>query len=509
MVHFFSFDSCLGIISLSKQQPIRHSSRRLRTLAHPLLALALAGCASTAGLEPRLSAVPADAVAAQRSLAAAPVSPAAWPASDWWTRYGDPQLDALMTEALASSPTLAVAEARTRKAAAAAAAADAARSPRVDASLESTHERFSENGLVPPPVGGSTQTLSTLQATLSWELDFWGRNRAAYEAAVGTARAAEVDAHAARLALSTSIALTYAELQHAWLQRDVAEATLRQRESILALTRDRVAAGLDSRLPLKQAEAALPATREEIARLDERIALSRNALAALLGAGPDRGLAIARPQRAALAPLALPSVVPAELIGRRPDIVAQRWRIEAARQDIAAAKAEFYPNVNLLAFAGVQALGGNLLTAASRTLGIGPAVTLPIFDAGRLRAGLAGRDADYDIAVGQYNQLVADALRDVVDQLASVQSVATQRKEQRDALATAQQAFDLALLRYREGLGDYLQVLSAQQPLLNEQMQEADLDARELVLSINLVRALGGGFTPADQVAIAATKGMP
>jgi len=482
----------------------------LRSLTYPLMVLVLAGCASTAGLAPQLSAVPTDQLAADRSLAGAPVSPAAWPAADWWTRYGDPQLDALIDEALAGSPTLAVAEARTRKAAAGVAAAEAARAPRVDASLGSTRERFSANGLTPPPLGGSTRTINTLQATLSWEADFWGRNRAAYEAAVGAAHAADVDAHAARLALSTSIASTYAELQHAWLQRDVAEATLRQRESILALTRDRVAAGLDSRLPQKQAEAALPATREDIARLDERIALSRNALAALLGAGPDRGLAIARPQPAALVPVALPSTVPAELIGRRPDIVAQRWRIEAARQDIAAAKAEFYPNVNLLAFAGVQALGGaNLFTAASRMLGIGPAVTLPLFDAGRLRAGLASRDADYDIVVGQYNQLVADALRDVVDQLASLQSVATQRKEQRDALATAQEAFDLALLRYREGLGDYLQVLSAQQPLLNEQMQEADLRSRELVLSINLVRALGGGFAPADQLAHAATKGKP
>ncbi len=124
------------------------------------------------------------------------------------------------------------------------------------------------------------------------------------------------------------------QLQRAYLQRDVAEATLKEREQIVALTRDRNAAGIDSRLELKQAESALPATREEIAQLDERIALARNQLAALLGAGPDRGLAIARPTAQALSPVALPSTVPAELLGRRPDVIAQRWRIEAARKDV-------------------------------------------------------------------------------------------------------------------------------------------------------------------------------
>ena len=128
--------------------------------------------------------------------------------------------------------------------------------------------------------------------------------------------------------------------------------------------------------------------------------------------------------------------------------------------------------------------------------GAGPAVTLPIFDAGRLRGNLAGKDADYDIAVEQYNQTLADAMRDVVDQLASFRSVDEQRAQQQQALATTREAYDLALLRYREGLGNYLQVLSAEQPLLAQQSLDADLRARELELSINLVRALGGGYEP-------------
>jgi NodT family efflux transporter outer membrane factor (OMF) lipoprotein len=471
-------------------------STRIALAAVAVSAVALiAGCASTNGLAPTASPRDANALAAQRSLRDAHAGDAAWPARDWWKALDDAQLDALIDEAVRDSPTLKVAAARTRKAIAAADAAAAPLSPRIDGSASSTRERFPNNGLTPPPLGGSTRTVNELQATLSWEIDFWGKNRAAYEAALGAARAAEVDAYAARLALSTNIAQAYVQLQRAYLLHDVAVATLAERQRIYELTRDRNAAGLDSRLELKQAESAVPATHEALVALDERMALARNQIAALLGAGPDRGLAIERPAATALASVALPSTLPAELIGRRPDVVAQRWRIEAAGRDIASAKAQFYPNVNLVAFVGLQTLGAsNLLAAASGMAGVGPAITLPIFDAGRLRANLAAKDADYDVAVEQYNQTLADAMRDVVDQLASFRSVAEQRVQQRQALATTREAYELALLRYREGLGNYVQVLSAEQPLLDQQSLDAELHARELELSINLVRALGGGY---------------
>lgn len=480
------------------------------TVRAPIAALAIAaglfvaGCADMRGLAPEGTLRDANTLAADRSLAAGATSRNVWPSSDWWKSFGDPQLDMLMNEALAGSPTLDVAAARTRKALAAARTSEAALYPRIDGSVASTRERYSANGLTPPPIGGSWQTLNELQVTLDWQVDFWGKHRAEYASALGAARAADVDAHAARLALTTSIGQAYVQLQRAFLQRDVAQATLHDREQLLALTRERNNAGLDSKVELKQAESALPATREEIARIDEQIALVRNQIAALLGAGPDRGLAVARPAAAALAHVALPSTVPAELLGRRPDLVAQRLRVEASGEDIASAKAAFYPNVDLLAFVGLQSLGGgHLLTAASRMIGVGPALSLPIFDAGRLRANLAGRDADYDIAVGQYNQTLADAMRDVVDQLASYRSVDEQRRQQAAALQTAREAYELSLLRYREGLGNYLQVLSAEQPMLAQQSLDADLNARALEVSINLVRALGGGFEPSSAIAAA------
>src|SRR5262249_1541009 len=257
--------------------------------------------------------------------------PDAWPDTKWWTQFGDPQLNQLIEEGLAGSPTLRIAEARTRAALAQAQVARSARFPQVDARASTTRERFPQQSLVPPPFGGSWDTLSDLQASLSWEVDFWGKNRAAYQQALGEARASELDTRAARLALSANIAHAYVQLERAYLQLDVAEATLHQREQIYKLTQDRSEAGLDSQLDLRQAQSALPAAREQIAQLHEVIDLTRNQLAALLGKGPDRGLTIQRPAASALAAAALPSSVPSELLGRRPDILAERWRVEAAQ----------------------------------------------------------------------------------------------------------------------------------------------------------------------------------
>ncbi len=456
----------------------------------------VAGCATTGGLTPQAHVVSADQFAATQTLGSAEVG-ASWPATQWWKALGDPQLDQLIEEGLAGSPTLREAAARTRLALASARSARSAQFPAIDLAGSSTRELFPGHALIPPPYGGTWNTLNELEATLGFELDFWGKNRAAYEQAVGAARAAELDAQAARIALSAAIAHAYVALERAYLERDVTRTLLAEREQIYALTRERNAAGIDSRLEVKEAESALPDARERITQLDERIALTRDALAALIGQGPDRGRAIARPQLTSLPDVRLPARLPAELLGRRPDILALRWRIESAERGIATAKADFYPDVSLTALAGLQALGtGAFFAAASREIGVGPAITLPIFDAGRRRAALAARDAAYDAAVEQYDQALADALRDVADQLVSLHSLEEQRAEQRDGLATAQDAYDLALLRYRDGVGNYLQVLTTHAQLLAQRSLDADLRARAWDVSIDLERALGGGFEP-------------
>jgi len=458
------------------------------------VAAALAGCASSRGLEPRAAPADPNALEAGRSLAGASVVPSTWPRTDWWTGLADPQLDALVAEALADSPGLRVARARLDKARALAVAAGAPRYPQIGIGADVSRQRFSANGIFPPPIGGEWFTQYQLAANLGWDLDPWGKNRATYAAAVGQARAAEVDAYAARLLVSAGVAHAYIHLQRTFEQLDIARRTLEERETVLRLTQQRVTAGLDSRVELKQVETTVPAARARVLQLEEELALARNQIAALLGKGPDRGLAIERPA-AKPQPLALPSTLAADLVGRRPDVVAQRWRVEATRHDIAAAKAEFYPDVNLSALVGVQSIQlSKLMQSGSRVPSAGAALRLPLFDAGRLRGNLAAKDADYDLAVEQYNQTLVDALREVVDQLESLRSIGAQRGEADTALAAAEEAYQLALARYRAGLGGLLQVLIAEAAVLEQRSLAADLRARELDRGIDLVRALGGGF---------------
>ena len=457
-------------------------------------ALLAAGCASFDGLAPKARRTDAATLATRASLADAKLTAATWPAADWWRRFGDPQLDALIDEALAGNPGMTSARARIDRALALAANYGAALAPQANAGVNVVRQRYSSNGVFPPPIAGAWYTQTDLAATFSYEFDLWGRNRAAYDAALGQARAAEVDASAVRLLLAASVARSYAQLADSFEQLDLARTALAQRRAIFDLIRRRVKAGLDSKIELKQAEGSIPAARERVAQLEEAIALGRNLLAALLGKGPDRGLAITRPH---LQPqsVALPSVLPADLLGRRPDVVAQRWRVESARRDIDAAKGQFYPNVNLSALVGVESVSfAQLLHARSENPAFGPALRLPLFDGGRLRANLAAKDADYDLAVAQYNQTLIDALREVVDQLASLKSLDAQRAENKSALAAARAAYALASERYRAGVASYLQVLAAETPLLEQQNLRANLRARELELSINLIRALGGGF---------------
>jgi NodT family efflux transporter outer membrane factor (OMF) lipoprotein len=479
-------------------QPRADAARHPRlSIAAMLAAVWLTGCASSAGLAPQARAASPAQLQAARTLAAAPLQADAWPGLQWWAELGDAGLNDLEAEALAHSPTLQLAQARVAKAQALADMARATRLPHLDADAAATRQRYTRNGVIPPPYGGTWQTDGRATLDFGYELDFWHRNGAALAAALSTARAAEVDALAARLMLSVGIAHAYVQLARDYDQLDIANTTLADRRHVYALTQQRVNAGLDSHVELKQAEAALPAAREDIATLNESIALTRNELAALLGAGPDRGLEIPRPRLAQTAPVAtLPSRLPADLLGRRPDVVASRWRVQAASQDIDAAKAQFYPDVNLLAFAGFQSIGlSQLLDAGSRVAGAGPALRLPLFDAGRLRGNLAARDADYDAAVEQYNATLVSALREVGDRLAAVRAVAALSMAQQQAIDAATEAYDLAVLRYREGLRNYLSVLSAEAPVLVQKRLAADLRARAFDNQIDLVRAVGGGLS--------------
>ena len=460
------------------------------------LAATLAGCVERGDWKPAPRLEP-QGLAAQRSLSDAKVEPAAWPAQRWWSGYGDPQLDALINEALAGSPSLEIAEARLRAAQAQATAAGAARLPATALDAETTRQRYPEHGLYPPPYAGSYVTDGRLALDFSYDLDFWGHNRALLAAARSGVQAAQADQAAARLALATAVVRAYIQLDLSYALLDVTNDNLKQQMTILELTQQRVAAGLENTARVKQSEGSVALTRAAVAAVQANVDLARNQLADLVGAGPDRGQQLQRPQLAAPTSLALPSALPADLLGRRPDVAAARAQVEAAEHGISAAEADFYPNVNLMAFAGVQSIGlSQLFEASDRIVGAGPAVHLPLFNRGALRGALQTRQAQLDQSVGQYNQTLLDAVREVADVVANWRALERETSEEQVALEAAQRSYDLTSERYRAGLDNYLSVLSSQNQVLQAQGLRAQLQARRLSFSVDLVRALGGGYLP-------------
>ena len=477
----------------------------MRVVKHlpALAAAALAAACAVPGASTTGKAVDPATLQAQATLRGVPVAREAL-APAWWKRYGDPQLDALVDEAIAGNPSIGLVRARVEQAQAAAATVRLGLTPAIAGSVESSRQRLSENGLVPPPFGGRWIWQNQATVSFRYQLDLWGKNRKAYEAALGTLAAAEMDARAARLLLETAIVRTYLQLQAAFEQEDIARATLAQREGVLSITRGRFDAGLDAELEVRQAEGAVPAARGDVLAAGQAVTLARDLLGALAGAGPDRGLAIRRPALESL-DAAIPSTLPADLVGRRPDVIAQRLRIEAAGRGIESARAAFYPNIDLNAFAGLQALDfAKFLRPGSLTVGAGPALSLPLFEQGSLRASLAARSAEWDLAVAQYNQTVVDALREVVDQVTALRALEARAAEAASALASDERAHAISLARYRGGLGNYLQVLSTEGPVLAQRALAADLRARHRDAAVALIQALGGGYDAADPAHAAA-----
>ena len=452
-------------------------------------ALALSACAGMSDSQPHATLRDAPSLGLS-----ADASSAATLQAQWWREFGDAQLDRLIDSALASNPSLKVAQARLARARAAADVTDAAVGPQLGVGVDAMRQQFTATGLYPPPLAGGIYETGTAQFSGSWELDFFGKNRSALEAALGTARAAQADADAARTLLASNVARSYFQLIRLNEQVQVAQRLLAQRTQTLDLVRQRVDAGLDTSLELRQSEGGLPDARLQIETLQEQLALGRNALAALLGK-TSASLVLDIPASSAIKPVALSTNVPSDLLGRRADIAAARWRVEAATQDVGAARAQFYPNINLVAFAGVSSIGlDRLLDAGSQQWGVGPALRLPLFDGGRLRANLRGKVAELDGAIESYNAAVLDAVREVTDQIASSQAIGRQQQSQRAAQASAESAYDIAVQRYEAGLGNLLQVLSAETAVLTQRRLGVDLAARALDTQVALMRALGGGY---------------
>ena len=471
--------------------------RRATVLGATLL---LAGCAIPAS-PPRL----ALKAAPDLGLVGAPA-----PAIDraWWRAFGDPQLDRIVADALGGNPTLDAALARVQQAQAVLGQRSAETRPELSADINPQEQRLSGAYIIPPPYAGTVRFVGTAQANLAYNLDLFGRQKAVIAAARADVRAAALDIEAARLMLAGSVVQAYADLFRAERRAAIARDTVAARQGNLRLVEVRVRNRLASRIDSQAAATLLAQARAALAAATGARVVATDALAALAGRGADYPATIGATRLAAAPSLPLPATIPADLLARRADVAAAQARVASALSGRQVARLAYYPNINLTALAGLQALGiGNVFTTGAFTAGVGAAVHLPIFEGGRLRAGLEGATAAVDLATAQYNDRVLGAVRDTADALARIGTLDTQRARQAEVVRGYAETGRLNNVRVQSGLESRLDTIDNDVRLLDARLSDADLLADALVARVQLILALGGGFTPA--AADAPAQGFP
>ena len=485
----------------------RRISRELKTLSVWALSLAIGGCIGTGGIAPQGKTLPANSLATDAAIQSA-AQDAHWPTSQWWRAYGDPQLDRWVDLSVQGSPSMAMAAARVRQARALAGLAESAESLQVNGTANLKRHGWPTDPFYGPGALADSNTWDNNAALgFSYALDLWGKEKNATERAVDLAHMSVAEGRMAQLELQNNVVRVYIQLSLHYAQRDIVKATLEQQTQILDLAQKRLDGGIGTHFEVSQAETPLPETHRQLDALDEEIALARNQLAALAGKGPGDGAQLQRPTLSLQAELKLPSRLPAQLLGQRPDVVASRWQVAAQARGIDVAHAGFYPNVDLVGSLGFMATGGSalgFLTGRKFNYIVGPAISLPIFDGGRLRAELGEASAGYDLAVAHYNQTLIEALKGISDQLIRRESMAKQQVFAAESVAAARKTYDIAMIAYQRGLTDYLNVLNAQTLLFHQQQIEQQVRAAGLSAHAELVTALGGGLgaghdVPAEQ----------
>lgn len=465
----------------------------------PLAALAailLAGCATIPHDPPQVSQLQPATLGLAAQTAAVD--------AQWWHAFGDPQLDRLIDQALADNPSLAGALARVRAAQAAVDVRHADQLPQVTGEGQALYQRFSSNYIYPPPFAGTRRLAATAQANLSWNLDLFGRQRAIVQQASAAADAVALDAAAARLTLASSIAQTYVGLARAQRLITVADGFVHSRQQALALAQSLDRNNLASGFELRQAETLLAEAEQARTRAGAQRDLLVHALAALIGRGADAYAAITPPTLALDTLPQVPQRLPADLLGRRPDLRAGQARIDAAVAGRRVARADFLPNLDLQALAGLASIGlGNFFGAGAAVYGAGPAIHLPIFEGGKLRAQYRGATAELDRAVADYDDAVLGAVRQAADALTQVRAGDADLGAQARVVAGLRETLRLDQVRVSTGLSSRLGAIESGFRLLEAEQALVDLQADALTRRIQLIAALGGGF---DQARLPAAR---
>lgn len=417
-----------------------------------------------------------------------------WPDEKWWSDYNDNQLNEIISLATAKSPTLKIAIARVRKSNAYVNIAKSTTLPNANSEFTTGREHFTERQFIPPPWAGNTDWSNKITSNIQYDLDLWGKKQSQLKSYISESSAQSAELQLVKLALITSIIKEYIQLAKLYSLKEITLQKLEQHKHHVALVKKGLKVGLNTQLVLSQAQVLVPLTNAHIEDLEDHILLSKNKISALSGQPPSYGLSIKIPTLKLNAPIGLPNNLEANLIGRRPDLVANRLYVEAGIHGIEAAKAEFYPNINLMSFIGFQAMGfGQFIGSGSFIGSVGPAVSLPIYDGGRRRGNLEEKTASYDTAVETYNQSLLNALKEVSDQLVILKSVKQQKKQIEGAVEIALNTNKMEKISYLAGLSNYQKVIDTNIYFLDIHELLVSNQADWLTGYASLMQALGGG----------------
>jgi multidrug efflux system outer membrane protein len=468
-------------------------------IAGAVLAL-LAGCIAVPADTTRTAGI--DLAARAKHAPAIELPLDAWPAEQWWRAYQDPQLDALVQRALKDSPSLAVVQARVAGAQAIVNAERADEGGSVGLATGANRQRYSSNGFFPPPIGGAYFNDLNVQVRAAYDVDWWGKHRSLVAAALGESNARQAEAAQAAQAIAASVAQSYFRLQMLWARQDNVNALAAVQRELVAGRKARIAHGLATSEQLAAAELDLGVLEEQSQRLATQAGREREVLRALIGgdaggaAGSDTA-ALSRLARVTPTPAAnaLPRELGMELLARRPDLQAARWRVEAQLGRVAASEAAFRPDINLVGALGFDAVSlGKLLRWPSRTPLLGATLDLPLFDSGRLKAQLGVARSNRDELVAEYNEAVLTAVREVAQEGATLQGLEQEAQTHRQTLDASRKLLDSAEARMKRGLLERAGVLQAKMTLLRQQDTGLQLADARLQTQVALVKALGGGY---------------
>ncbi len=420
-----------------------------------------------------------------------------WPAYNWWTLFEDGQLSEIMEVAIENNPGLLAAVSRVRAAQEEAQKMRSVLLPQFRASFNDNYEHLSKDSLDRFPSSAVPAVINQVYLALNfeYEIDLFGKNRNKYRAAMGQARAQAAEMSESLLIITATLAETYinyaANLQNLQFSMALAEA----QKVYLELTELRFLNGLDDQMMVDLANANLLSAEENVVAYEKEADLNLSQIKILMGLGPDDGWEITTPTLAFDRPFLIPENIPVNLLSRRPDLMAQIWTVEAAAHLISAAKAAFFPNINLTAIAGLESLKwNNLFISDSYAAALSPAINLPLFAGGKLTAQLNEKYATYDAAVHDYNALLLQAAKEVSDQIKILEAANQESGLQAQVFEKTMHISQLTNERYDNGLDDYLTVIDKQVAAMNQGIKDVEKENERYLAVLQLIKALGGGY---------------